>query len=114
MHRGSIKGEEVLTVGERISAAMGRLGLNDSQLARRIGVSRTTIIWWKADKRQRTGALAVQVTVFRLEVTDELATWPECNQRKRSWFNLMEAASLVEEPDLQNFIRHLPNGTSMD
>jgi hypothetical protein len=45
------------------------------------------------DKRQPTGALAVYVTVFRLDVTEELASWPECNQRKRSWFNLMEAAA---------------------
>jgi 8-oxo-dGTP pyrophosphatase MutT (NUDIX family) len=62
------------------------------------------------DKRRPIGDLAVHVTVFRLEVTDELATWPECHQRKRWWFSLMEAASAVEEPELQTLIRQLPNG----
>jgi hypothetical protein len=33
---------------------------------------------YQYDKRHPTGALAVHVTVFRLEDTDELATWPEC------------------------------------
>jgi 8-oxo-dGTP pyrophosphatase MutT (NUDIX family) len=65
---------------------------------------------YQYDKRQPAGALPVHVTVFRLEVTDELETWPECHQRKRSWFSLMEAASVVEERDLQNLIRQLPNG----
>jgi uncharacterized protein len=67
---------------------------------------------YQYDKRQPTGALAVHVTVFRLEVTEELGTWPECNQRKRSWFSLTEAAAVVEEPDLRNLIKELPNGAS--
>ena len=36
------------------------------------------------DKRGRTGVVPVQVTVYRLDVTEELATWPECDQRRRS------------------------------
>jgi transcriptional regulator with XRE-family HTH domain len=39
-----------LTVGERIKAAMAQLGLNDTQLARRMGVSRVTVASWKSDK----------------------------------------------------------------
>jgi uncharacterized protein len=71
----------------------------------------TSIGSYKYDKRHPSGALAVHVTVFRLEVTEELATWPECTERKRSWFSLTEAAAAVEEAELQNLIRQLPNGT---
>jgi transcriptional regulator with XRE-family HTH domain len=39
-----------LTVGERISVAMKRLGLNDGQLAIRMGVSRPTVSNWRTDK----------------------------------------------------------------
>jgi 8-oxo-dGTP pyrophosphatase MutT (NUDIX family) len=65
---------------------------------------------YKYDKRQPTGAVSVQVAVYRLEVTEELATWPECNQRKRSWFTLTKAAAVVEEAELKNLIGQPPNG----
>jgi len=71
----------------------------------------TRIGSYKYDKRQPTGVLPVHVTVFRLEVTAELATWPECDQRKRCWFSRTEAAAAVEEPELQNLIMQLQNGT---
>lgn len=67
----------------------------------------TSIGSFKYKKRQSTGAVAVHVAVYRLEVREELATWPECNQRKRSWFTITEAAAAVEEPELQNLIRQL-------
>jgi len=59
------------------------------------------------EKRRLTAAVVVHVTVYRLEVTEELATWPECNQRKRLWFGQTEAAAAVEEPELQTLIRQL-------
>jgi transcriptional regulator with XRE-family HTH domain len=39
-----------LTVGERIKAAIARLGLDDTQLARRMGVAKLTVASWKSDK----------------------------------------------------------------
>jgi 8-oxo-dGTP pyrophosphatase MutT (NUDIX family) len=60
-------------------------------------------------KRQSTGAVPVQVAVYRLEVAEELAAWPECNQRRRSWFTLSEAAALVAEPELRDLIIQLSN-----
>ena len=39
-----------MTVGERIKAAMVRLGLDDAQLARTMGVAKLTVASWKSDK----------------------------------------------------------------
>jgi len=67
----------------------------------------TSIGAFTYDKRRPTGAVRVQVTVFRLEVTEELATWPECNERQRCWFTLSEAAAAVAEPELRVLITQL-------
>ena len=60
-------------------------------------------------KRQPLGTMLVDVTVYRLEVTEQLATWPEYDERQRSWFSLTEAAAVVAEPELQELIRRLPS-----
>ena len=67
----------------------------------------TSIGIFTYDKRRPTGAVPVQVTVYRLEVTEELATWPECNERQRCWFTLSEAAAAVTEPELRILITEL-------
>jgi 8-oxo-dGTP pyrophosphatase MutT (NUDIX family) len=67
----------------------------------------TSIGSYTYEKRRPTGAEPVQVTVYRLEVTEELATWPECDERQRSWFTLTNAATAVDEPELQDLIRQL-------
>lgn len=90
--------EEWMGAAEEAREEAGVIGMIDP----------TSIGSYKYDKRQPTGAVAVHVSVYRLDVTEELATWPECNQRKRSWFTLTEAAAAVEEPELQNLIRRLP------
>ncbi|WP_298284322.1 DUF47 family protein [Acidocella sp.] len=57
-------------------------------------------------KLLRTGAaLMVDVDVYPIAVTAELADWPERGQRERRWFTLPEAASLVDEPDLRALMR---------
>jgi hypothetical protein len=43
-------------------------------------------------------------TYDKLEVTEELAAWPECNERQRCWFTLSEAAAAVTEPELRVLI----------
>jgi 8-oxo-dGTP pyrophosphatase MutT (NUDIX family) len=58
-------------------------------------------------KRRSTGAVRVRVVVYRLEVTEELAAWPECNERQRSWFTPSEAAAAVTEPELRVLITEL-------
>ena len=67
----------------------------------------TSIGIFTYDKRRPTGAVPVRVTVYRLEVTEELATWPECNERQRSWFTPSEAAAAVTEPELRVLITEL-------
>ena len=52
-------------------------------------------------KRRADGPVDVQVQVYLLEVTQELAAWPEGDQRDRLWLGLREAAAKVEEPELR-------------
>ena len=54
--------------------------------------------------------MEVCVTVYPLEVTEELASWPEGDQRQRSWFTPTDAAAVVEEPELQSLLRQLAGG----
>jgi 8-oxo-dGTP pyrophosphatase MutT (NUDIX family) len=72
----------------------------------------TSIGTFTYDKRRSTGAVRVQVAVYRLEVTEELATWPECNERQRCWFTLSEAAAAVTEPELRVLITELRRAAS--
>jgi 8-oxo-dGTP pyrophosphatase MutT (NUDIX family) len=56
-------------------------------------------------KRRRRGAMTVRVTVYLLAVTEELADWPERQQRERAWFTPAEAADKVDEPELRDLLR---------
>lgn len=61
--------------------------------------------FYEYDKRLDNGeAVRVNVAVYRLDVTKEMAKWPERDQRTRRWFAAQDAATLVEEPDLQALI----------
>ena len=51
-------------------------------------------------KRRDTGDTALEVEMYPLEVTVELADWPEKNQRKRQWANLEIASMMLSEPEL--------------
>ncbi len=44
---------------------------------------------------------AVTVDVYAMSVTEELSSWKEQHERERRWFPVEEAATLVDEPDLQ-------------
>src|SRR5262245_18847143 len=57
------------------------------------------------EKRRRRGATAVRVSVYLLAVTEELADWPEGQQRERAWFTPAEAADRVDEPELRDLLR---------
>ncbi|MEC5293208.1 NUDIX hydrolase [Aurantimonas sp. C2-6-R+9] len=57
-------------------------------------------------KRLKCGRCVVcQVTVYPLHVRDELADWPERQQRLRSWVAPQVAADCVEEVGLAALIR---------
>lgn len=59
------------------------------------------------EKRRASGLVPVRVTVYLLEVREELETWPECEQRQRAWFTPSDAAAIVQEPELRALLLQL-------
>jgi len=58
-------------------------------------------------KRKKSGReVLCHVTVFPMQVERQRKTWPEMHQRRTYWFPLAEAATLVNEPELQQVIRN--------
>ena len=56
-------------------------------------------------KRRPAGPIAIRVYVYLLEVREELASWPEQDQRERAWFELPDAVARVDEPELRDLLR---------
>jgi hypothetical protein len=48
------------------------------------------------------------VEVFALDVTRQMKSWPEQDERSTRWFTLQEAAEAVREPELSAIILNLP------
>lgn len=56
---------------------------------------------YRYDKRMDDGSLVTcDVTVFALEVAEELQDWPEKTQRERRWLSSAEAITVISEPGL--------------
>jgi 8-oxo-dGTP pyrophosphatase MutT (NUDIX family) len=49
-----------------------------------------------------------RVKVFLLEVESQLDTWKERGQREIGWFDVLDAADLVDDPGMGAIIRALP------
>jgi len=64
------------------------------------------------EKRRSSGLVPVRVTVYLLEVREELETWPECERRQRAWFTPSEAAAAVQEPELRDLLLRLLDGAA--
>jgi len=61
-------------------------------------------------KRLKTGQeLYCEVGVFPLRVERLLDDWPEAHQRERRWFALLQAAGQVQEKELAELLRGLPD-----
>lgn len=61
---------------------------------------------YRYEKLMKDGAiLPCQVTVYAMDVQQELDAWPELGQRERRWVSLEEAATLIHEPQLQCLLR---------
>jgi 8-oxo-dGTP pyrophosphatase MutT (NUDIX family) len=57
------------------------------------------------EKRLRSGRLQhVRVLVYGLEVREERPAWPELGQRAKCWTTPVDAASLVDEPELKTLL----------
>ena len=64
------------------------------------------------EKRRSSGVVPVRVTVYLLEVREELEVWPECQQRQRAWFTPGDAAAAVQEPELRDLLLQLQDGAA--
>ncbi|MBZ9672963.1 NUDIX hydrolase [Mesorhizobium sp. B2-1-8] len=63
-----------------------------------------TYSYWK---RLANRFVRVDVVVFLLEVTEELADWQEAKRRQRAWLAPADAAMLIDEPDLATLVNTL-------
>ncbi|MER8380216.1 MULTISPECIES: NUDIX hydrolase [unclassified Mesorhizobium] len=63
-----------------------------------------TYCYWK---RLANRFVRVDVVVYLLEVTEELADWQEANRRQRAWLAPADAALLIDEPDLSTLVRNI-------
>jgi ADP-ribose pyrophosphatase YjhB (NUDIX family) len=63
-----------------------------------------TYSYWK---RLANSFARIDVVVFMLEVTEELANWQEARKRQRAWLAPADAAMLIDEPDLSSLVRTL-------
>jgi 8-oxo-dGTP pyrophosphatase MutT (NUDIX family) len=55
-------------------------------------------------KRLPNEFVPCRVEVYRLDVTDQQLDWNERGQRKQGWFNPLDAAELVDEPELKSLL----------
>jgi 8-oxo-dGTP pyrophosphatase MutT (NUDIX family) len=51
----------------------------------------------------------IDVSVFLLAVLKQRKRWPEMNERRRAWFDVLDAAEKVGEPELSLLIGSLQN-----
>jgi len=73
--------------------------------------SRKSLGTYSYYKRKSDVEIAVCVSVYLLRVTNELDTWRERKQRKRTWVPIDQAATMVLEPGLSRLMRRLANRT---
>lgn len=65
-------------------------------------VSETAIGVYRYLKLMKSGRTEkVRVAVYALEVAHEHEEWPEKHVRDKLWIHVLEAAGLVDEPELQ-------------
>ncbi len=62
---------------------------------------------YRYEKPELGDSCDVDVSVFLLKVQKEYKRWPEMHQRKRAWFDVLDAAAMIKEPDLSSLIGHL-------
>lgn len=90
--------------GRKDHRAAAQEAYEEAGLKGRIG--KKSVGRYRYDKRLGDGsAVSCAVKVFPLEVSEERKRWPERKQRIRRWYAPEEAASLVQEGDLQSLLR---------
>ncbi len=89
-------------------------GLSDAEAAAREAyeeagihgtISETVLGHFDYDKRRKNDRLVpVRVSVYPMEVNEELDAWPEQHERARAWFRPDAAASLVQEEGMRSLL----------
>ena len=62
------------------------------------------------DKQLGCDVVRIEVGVFLMRVSQQLATWPEQAERETRWCDPDEAALMVAEPELAALLRGLRDG----
>ncbi|AHE52518.1 NUDIX hydrolase [Sphingomonas sanxanigenens] len=89
--------------GMTAAASAAKEALEEAGVTGRIGGKVGTFDY---DKLLTSGAARrLRVSVFPLEVVEELDEWEEQALRERAWFAPEEAAAATAEPELQAIIR---------
>lgn len=65
------------------------------------------------NKQLDGGVARVEVSVFLMRVSRQLATWPEQAERETRWYDPDEAALMVAEPELAALLRGLRDAAAM-
>ena len=71
-------------------------------------IHKTPIGFYEYWKRLADHFVLCRVKVFVLEVERQLVDWKERGERRIEWFDVEEAADLVDEPGMSAIIRDLP------
>ena len=76
-------------------------------------IYQTPLGTFRYEKRHVHFSLPCEVTVFALEVVEQMAEWPERRERSTRWFDVCDAATAVQEPELAalmlNLAAKIPN-----
>ncbi len=90
--------------GRKDHRAAEQEAFEEAGLKGRIG--KKSVGRYRYDKQLDDGsAVSCAVKVYPLEVREERKCWPERKQRTRRWYAAEEAATLVQEDDLQSLLR---------
>ncbi len=93
--------------GKKPHAAAAREAVEEAGVRGR--VSKRAVGLYRYGKRLANGAVVdCVVQVFPLAVESQMKRWPEQAQRTARWFSPVEAASAVDEPELQALIAEFP------
>ncbi len=89
--------------GKKAHAAAAREAREEAGIRGKVG--KNAVGRYSYGKRLANGAvLTCTVEVYPLAVERQLRRWPEQGQRTLGWFSALDAAALVDEPELASLI----------